>query len=552
MWLCYTRLGKLLLLPHILKGTHLKRLSGEFIPEAPTLDPRALAPPPPPLDEEDRSEKNREIIERLLSYEDDVGDGDRFRFWSVRDYYRAYREKRCTPVKVAEALIAAIKETNAMKPPLRGIVDYNEREIMQMATASDIRWREGKPLSPLDGVPVSIKAEFRTKPYAFRCGSLFEPIFTENTPESNLVQNLKEAGAIIIGLTNMIEFGTGVLGSNPNRFNRTPRNPYNTDCFAGGSSSGSAVSVAAGLCPISLGADAGGSIRIPAGLCGLFGIKPTLGLIESTGGMPLTTLLCAPGPLCGSALDTIIAMDTLSLDSSGNKTISLQGITDGTLEGVRIGVYRQFFEHCEDSVRKVALSSLQVLESLGAVLVDVKIPELEETRVAHLVTVVSEFSTNLACDVDRHFDIFNPETLLLLFPGFHCPATDFINAQKQRTRAVMFLKKIFEEVDVIATPMTACLAPRIDKDALSHGKIMANVSGKLSRYAFLANVTGNPAISCPIGVSMEGLPVGLQFVGRWYDERALLSIAWCLERSGRFPATRPSVFCDILKTATGE
>ena len=556
VWLHYTKFGQIFLIPLLMKGVKLYTFNGEFIPEKPVMNFRSLCPPP---HEEDYTQENKQLIHRLLDEAEEEGEGGEegkegsFQFPSVQDYYRAYKGGRCSPVDVADAILEEIKKTNAMKPPLRAIVDFHETTVRKMAEASADRWKEGKPLSVLDGVPVSIKAEYCTKPYIFRCGSLFEALFAENTPEAHLVKCFKEAGAIIIGLANMHEFGTGVSGSNPNRFNLTARNPYNTGCFAGGSSSGSAVSVAAGLCPISLGADAGGSVRVPASLCGLFGIKPTHGLLDSSGGMPLTPSICSPGPLCGSALDTIIAMDALSKNAKGLKLLSLRGIGARNLGGLKIGVYRDYFSHCEEEIREKCESSLQVLESLGAVIVEVNIPEVEETRIAHIITAISEFTSGLACDVDKHFDILNSETSIFLAPGFHISATDYLNAQKQRTRTIIFLKRIFENVDVIAMPTTACVAPKIDPNGLSHGKMMAAESSKLMRYSGLANLAGNPAISCPIGFSSgEGLPVGLQFIGKWFDETTLLSIAWVMEKSGQFPTKKPSVFCDILKTAAKE
>ena len=555
VWLHYTRFGQLFLIPVLMKGVQLFRFRGEYIPETPVMSFRSLYPPP---HEEDCTQENKQLIQRLLdeTEEEREGgeegkDGNGFRFPSVLDYYSAYKSECCTPIEVADAILEAVKKTNTMTPPLRAIVDFHEGSVRKMAEASAERWKEGKPLSVLDGVPVSIKAEFRTEPYFFRCGSLFEPIFAEKTQEAHLVKNFKEAGAIIIGLTNMQEFGTGVLGSNPNRFNLTARNPYNTGCFAGGSSSGSAVSVAAGLCPISLGADAGGSVRIPAALCGLFGLKPTHGLLDSSGGMPLTPSICSPGPLCASALDAIVAMDTLARTSQGPKLLPLRGIGARTLGGLKVGIYQEYFDHCDESVRKICESSLQVLEGLGAVVVEVKIPEVEEMRIAHVISTMSEFSTGLACDVDKHFDLLNSETSIFLAPAFQVTATDYLNAQKQRARVVVFLKKIFENVDVIVTPMIGCVAPKIDPDGISHGKLMATESSKLIRFAGLANFAGNPAITCPIGISSgEGLPVGLQFIGKWFDETTLLSIAWVMEKSDQFPTTRPSVFCDILKYAS--
>ena len=451
---------------------------------------------------------------------------------------------------MANVILEAIEVTNSMVPPLRAIVDYSKDEVFKMAQASTDRWKDGKPLSVLDGVPVSIKGEFCIKPYTFRCGSMFKPIFfSDANDDAHLVQNLKEAGAVIIGITNMQEFGTGTLGSNPNSYNGIPRNPYNTGCYAGGSSSGSAVSVAAGLCPISLGEDSGGSVRIPSSLCGLVGLKPTHGLLKGDGGMPISHSLACPGPLCGSALDVIIAMNILSRNLEGETILSLRGVGEKSLDGLRVGIYRECFNHCDESVHKVCQPSLKVLEDLGAKIVDIKIPELEESQTALVITAISEMTNGLACDVDNHFSLLNAETLLFLSTGFNIRAIDYVNAQKQRTRAITFLQNIFKEVDVIVTPTTACVAPTIDPDAISHGKLMGVALGKLVRFINLGNLTGNPGITFPLGLSREGLPVGLQLMGKWYDDSTLLNIAWALERSNRFPTAKPKVFRDILKTA---
>ena len=546
-WLAFTRFGQLVMVPVLMKGAGVFKISGEYIPEHPTMNFRMLIPPPP---EEDNTQENREVIQRLLDKENGEQDSE-FRFPSVRDYYTAYKDERCTPLDVANVILEAIKETNSMVPPLRAIVDHSKDEVLKMAQASTDRWKDGKPLSVLDGVPVSIKGEFCTKPYTFRCGSMFKPIFfSDANDDAHLVQNLKEAGAVIIGITNMQEFGTGTLGSNPNRYNGIPRNPYNTGCYAGGSSSGSAVSVAAGLCPISLGADGGGSVRIPASICGLVGFKPTHGLLKGDGTMPIADTLACAGPLCGSALDAIVAMNVLSRNLEGETILSLRGVGEKSLDGLRVGIYRECFDHCEESVHKVCQPSLKVLEDLGAKIVDIKIPEMEDSRIAHLITIVCEMANGLSCDVDNHFSLFNAETLLLICSGFNLRAVDYVNAQKQRTRAITFFQNIFKEVDVIVTPTTACVAPTIDPDAISHGKVMAVASGKLVRFLGLGNLTGNPGITFPLGLSREGLPVGLQLMGKWYDDSTLLNIAWALERSNRFPTAKPKVFHDILNTAT--
>ena len=378
----------------------------------------------PPPKQKDCTETNQKLIQKLLDEEMTSDKQTSFRFPSIADYIKAYRSQRCTPVEVSEAILEAILESNKMSPPLRAIVDYNQTTVHKMAQESADRWRDGKTLSLLDGIPVAVKGEFHTEPYPFRCGSLFEPMFAEGSPESDLVKKLKNAGAISIGVSNMQEFGTGVLGSNPNRFNLTARNPYNTGHYPGGSSSGSAVSVAAGLCPIALGADGGGSIRIPAALCGIVGLKPTNDVLSDCGSMPIAPSVASHGPLCGSVLDTVITMDILTKSVDGTSTIPLEGVGVTSLSGLRVGIYWDFFNHCDANVLKVCRSAVQSLESLGAVVKDIKIPEVEESRIAHIVTIFSEMSNGLACDVDKHFSVFNPETFLIVSSGFQLSAEE--------------------------------------------------------------------------------------------------------------------------------
>ena len=550
MWLTFTRFGRLIYFPIFLRGAALDLLGGVYLPDKPVMDVRTLCPPP---EQKDYSDNNSRLIRKLLDVEVSGESTEAaFRAPTVADYVAAYRGQRCTPVEVGEAVLDAILRSNQLSPPLRAIVDYNFRAVRKMARASADRWTEGSPLSLLDGVPVAVKGEFCTEPYQFRCGSLFEPIMVRGSPQSYLVTNLKNAGAIIIGVANMQEFGCGAVGSNPNRFNLTARNPYNTAHYAGGSSSGSGVSVAAGLCPIALGADAGGSIRIPASLCGTVGLKPTYGILSGEGGMPLTASLCSPGPLCESVLDAVVAMDILSKDLNGVSTISLDGMDVTSLSGLKVGVYWDFFNHCDQNVLEVCRLAIQSLESLGVEVIEVKIPELEESRIAHLLTVASEFSNALACDIDQHFSLFNPETFLLASTGFQFTAVEFLNAQKQRNRAVSYLQHIFKQVDLLVTPTTACSAPFIDQDAISRGKSLGTISGKLTRFCALGNLTGVPSISLPVGLTDSGLPVGLQLMGRWYEEHMLLRTGWALERSGLLCRERPLVYYDILDSATNK
>ena len=532
MWLAYTRVGKALLLPVFKRLNHLDFLDSVFIPEGPTFHP---APP-----RAQTPELNEKTLEQLITTHRRSGLKT-----TIADYVQAFRTGTCTPTLVAERALKFIQQANSATPPLMGIVDSDASVVLAMAKASTERWRQGKPLSLLDGVPVAVKGEFRLEPYALRGGSSFIPELSRGVEEGGSVEKLKKAGAIVLGVANMHEFGTGALGSNPNKNHLHARNPYNPGHFAGGSSSGSAVCVAAGLCPVALGSDSGGSIRIPAGLCGVVGLKPTNRFLDDKGILPLDFSIYAHGPLGASVLDCAITLDILS----NGMMSSLKGLGESKLSGLRVGVYWKYFEHANLEVVTVCKAALTQLESLGVEVKEIVIPELEETRVAHFVTLAAEIGSSLLADIDLHFNELNLETLFLMTMSYNVSAVEYINAQKQRTRALKIMKHLFEGVDIIVTPTTAIPAPAIIPAAVSKGISDATASGQLMRFAFLANFTGIPGLSLPVGYTKSGLPISVQLMGRWHEEHVLLQAGWALENCGEFPRKKPQIFTDLLSSA---
>ena len=481
--------------------------------------------------------------------EGDKEPSSEFRFPTVADYRRAYKSGQCTPSDVAKAALDAIDLSNSLSPPLRAIVDTNRSVVMAMAEASTHRWKTGKTLSLLDGVPVSVKGVFRVEPYDCLAGCATPLEIFQGMREAAIVRKLKEAGAVIVGIANLQVFGAGTLGSNPNQRHLTSRNPYNTACYCGGSSSGSAASVAAGLCPISIGSDGGGSIRIPASVCGVVGLKQTFGLVDLDGCCQVSHSVGVAGPLCSSVVDAAVATVVMARETDGERVLaSLEGIdSTGDLSGVKIGVYWEYFNHADPEIVDQCKSAVSVLESLGAELVEITIPELEGSRVAHFVSFISEVSQSLSLDTDRQYSKINLESLLVIGTGLSVTSNHYLNAQKQRTRALACLEHVFERVDVIVTPTTACTITSVSPAALPLGEMNGTTSGRLMRFAFLANLCGNPALSLPVGYTNErGLPVGLQLMGRHYEERVLLRLGLALERSGRFPLRKPQVFYDLL------
>ena len=536
----YTRLSSLII-PRIKHNSNLDLLDGEYIPEAPTLYP----PVSLPLRKEDIEESNSKVLDDIARSYTPIN-GHRI---SSLDYWNAYKSGSTTPLDVARAVLECVQASNARSPPLRAIIETDQDLTMRLAEESTKRWKEGKPLSLIDGVPIAVKAEYKFNPFPFTGGGIFKPVCANIKDDSVIAKRLVEAGAIMIGLTNMQEFGTGTLGSNPHKKFQTARNPYNEKCYCGGSSSGSAAAVASGLCPIALGGDGGGSIRMPSSLCGVTGLKPTFHCLDSTGCLPQTYTICSEGPLCATSIDAAIAMSIMipgGFDMSG-----LASIND--LSGLRIGVYKEYFEHADPQTVSLCRKALQVLVSLGAQVKDIVIPELEEVKVSHLLTIADEFMNSLAIDVDRHFDKFSDETLLLLAAAQFSSAKEFINAQKQRTRSITIVKSLFEEVDLIATPTTATVAPVIPPGAEKFGYGNAEVSGKIMRFAPLANFTGIPGISIPVGLTTGeggGLPVGLQLQGQWNNEGLLLRVGCALEKC--LPMEKPPIYYNILEKAQKE
>jgi Asp-tRNA(Asn)/Glu-tRNA(Gln) amidotransferase A subunit family amidase len=390
-----------------------------------------------------------------------------------------------------------------------------------------MRIREGKPLSVFEGVPVAVKDEVDMVPYETTVGTRF----LGRTPareDSTVVARMRAAGALLIGKANMHEIGIGVTGLNPHH--GTARNPYNLKHHTGGSSSGSAAAVAAGLCPVAIGADAGGSIRIPSAFCGLVGLKPTYSRVSEFGAAPLCWSLAHLGPIAVTPQDaalmyaTIAGPDPKDPMTLDQPPLTLDGFYNQDLSGLTLGVFSQWFEHASTPMVEECRKLLKGLESMGAQIAEVNIPQLEAARVAHLVTIASEMLAALDRYYEAHHREYGPDVRANLALAQSFSASDYIQAQRVRTRIITHFKHAFEKVDVVVTPTCGCIAPAIAPDAL-RGESDLTILTEIMRFAPVANLTGLPAISFPAGYDSNGLPVGLQAIGRPWEEHVLLRLA---------------------------
>ncbi|KAK2544470.1 fatty acid amide hydrolase [Columba livia] len=523
-----TAFGQICLLPFLIRLNNFSLMRSLDIHEDPTFIPEVAAEVT-----EDKSEakSTSDVIEQLIDGRSDSASNG-FSFKGIKDYLDCYRSGKLTPSQVAKNIIATLEDCDKSTPPLRAIVQWDQEQIMLMAEASTARYRNKCTLSYLDGIPVCLKEEFKVVPYHQRVGTVY--LGTEpETEDATVAKKLREAGAIIIGVSNMHELGTGTTGCNPNRYHKIPRNPYKPNHFTGGSSSGSAAAVAAGLCPVAIGTDGGGSVRIPASFCGVVGLKGTFGRISCHGSLPLSYSTVSVGPICTSVADAAIVYSILAepdpLYPYGLKQpkATLSDMCASDLKGLKLGVDWTFFKACDAEILSICEKAVQHLQSLGASVVELSLPEMEEVRVAHVICILSEMRDFLQPDFNKHFQEMNLDTRANLALASQFTALDYITANRQRTRSMRFLREIFTTVNCILTP------GRNADDSFSR------------RFMQLGNFTGIPGLVVPIGYSAAGLPISFQVMGKWWDEAVLLRIGLKLEEF-RCQTKKPSIYYDVL------
>jgi aspartyl-tRNA(Asn)/glutamyl-tRNA(Gln) amidotransferase subunit A len=411
------------------------------------------------------------------------------------------------------------------------------------------------------GVPIAIKECISTKGIETNCSSR---ILRGYIPpyDAHVIEQLKGEGAIIMGKTNMDEFAMGT-STETSCFGPT-KNPWDLNCVPGGSSGGSAACVAGGEAPCALGSDTGGSVRCPASFCGIVGLKPTYGLVSRYGLVAYANSLEQIGPLTTSVEDTALLMEIIAgydrRDStSAEKGSYLSGLRDG-IRGLKVGIPKEYLgEGVDSSVEKAVWDALSVLEGLGASWKEVSLPHTKYALAAYYVIAMSEASSNLARfdglryglrvgeDKDWHTTFsnirsqgFGPEVKRRILLGTYALSAGYygryyLKALKVRTLIKEDFLRAFEEVDLVAGPTMPIPAFKIGErinDPLS--LYLADV------FTVPINLAGVPAISVPCGFAGL-LPVGLQLIGRHFDEATVLRAAHAYEAATPFHDARPEV-----------
>ncbi len=450
---------------------------------------------------------------------------------TVAAYGAAYRAGTLDPVQAARLLNQHIERLDHGPDRMAWFIARKPDEVLAAAERSAERLKKKQPLSVFDGVPVVVKDEVDLDGFPTTLGTSF--MNAPATSDSTVVARLKAAGAVILGKANMNEIGINPIGINPHH--GAVRNPYDRSRICGGSSSGSAAVVAAGLTPLAIGLDGGGSIRIPASLCGVVGLKATFGRISEHGVPPLcwTPGHCGPIGLTvadvAAAYAVIAGPDAHDLPSLRQSNPHLTGFTDASLKGVRLGLCTPYFEDADASVVARCKDAVRLLTDAGATVVEVPPPELNTLLWAHAIIILSEMASSMLPHTEEDAARFGYDTRTSLAVGRHFRATDYVHAMKHRHLITQAWLKQMESIDVFVTPTTATTAPEIPEKTLPWGESNLPLTDALLRYARQGNVTGFPALSVPAGYDGGGLPVGVQLMARPYEEHLLFRLGRVIE-----------------------
>ncbi|KAF5546566.1 amidase [Fusarium mexicanum] len=491
------------------------------------------------------------------------------KFYSAADYRALYLSGELTPVDVAKAILPLV-ETDGPTPGrhAQGWRELNVERIMRAAEASTERYKNKQPLGPLDGVPSAIKDDYDLDGYSTTLGSPRDYTETPKDGESTtswIVRKLEEAGVVIIGKLAMHEFGLDTTGNNPNQ--GTPRNPFNSGYYTGGSSSGPAYAVSSGLIPLALGSDGGGSIRIPGSFCSVFGLKPTHNRLASWPGANHSPTCAVQGPLAVDMQSLAAAYEAIAEPHPSTQFPPLALQPSPPVTKV-LGIFDAWISRATPSVQSLVRGLVESLAAKhGYTLVPIEIPFPAEGQMAHALTVLTDAST-LLYDTKG----LTPANKILLALGRTTPSTDYLLAQKLRGMLMQHLSYLWKTYPgmLIITPTTACAGAPIrgGKSELSYGVNDGNYTLQSMEYVWLANFCGLPAITVPAGyVVPEGrkgagevadrdtegkIPVGLMATGEWCSEDALLQFGFDAEAAGQDLRSKPPNWEDVIERAKDE
>jgi len=477
----------------------------------------------------------------------------------IHELTDAYRRGDLTPTAVAEAYLARI---DALDGRVGAYLTVVRDQALAAARESELRWRAGAPLGPLDGAPVALKDVLCTRGVRTTCGSKMLESFVPPY-DATVVERLRAAGAVILGKTNMDEFAMG-SSTEHSAFHPT-RNPWDLARVPGGSSGGSAAAVAGGLAAGGFGSDTGGSIRQPAAFCGVVGMKPTYGRVSRYGLIALASSLDQIGPFARDVRDAALLLGAVAGHDRRDATCIQAPVPDYVAElskgvaGLTLGLPDEYFiDGMDPDVERAVRAAIEVLKELGARLERVSLPTTKHSLAAYYLILPAEASSNLARYDGVKFGLrvpgrdlvemesrtraagFGAEVKRRIMLGTYALSAGYYDAYYGKAQSVRTLVRrefaaAFARVDLIVAPTT----PNV---AFKHGEKEDPLSMYLNDvFTIPGNLAGIPGISVPCGFSVTGLPIGLQVLGRPLDEPRLLRAAYAYEQATPWRSRRPEL-----------
>jgi aspartyl-tRNA(Asn)/glutamyl-tRNA(Gln) amidotransferase subunit A len=451
---------------------------------------------------------------------------------TIQEASEGLRAHRFSAVELATAAISRIDRHN---PELRAFITVTPAQALNQAREADRELAQGKDRGPLHGIPVALKDLFATRGVRTTAGSRIHENYVPKV-NATVVEKLLAAGAVLLGKLNMHELAYGITSANPH-FGAV-RNPRNLQHSPGGSSVGSGAAVAAEMVFMAMGTDTGGSIRIPASFCGTVGLKPTYGRVSRYGVLPLGFSQDHMGPLARSVRDAALGLNAIAghdpLDPTSSRRPIVDYVPDGDcgIAGVRIGFPDSFFFDCLDGdVEAAVRGAVARAEVLGAKIRPVRLPDMEALNAIARIVLLSEASA-VAEPYPEDRSLYGADVRALLDQGRLVPATDYINAQRLRRQMRREFNRVWKEVDCLITPATPMPAPRIGDTKVALGGREEDVRLAATRLVRPVNALGYPALSLPCGLSVAGLPLGMQIIGPAFGEALVLRVGAALEDSG--------------------
>jgi aspartyl-tRNA(Asn)/glutamyl-tRNA(Gln) amidotransferase subunit A len=456
---------------------------------------------------------------------------------TAADAARQFAARRLSPVELLNALLTRI---DRLDPRLHAFIRLDATAAMDAARAAEAEIAAGRLRGPLHGIPVGIKDIIDVGGLPTTCHSR---LLLDNLARADaaVVARLRQAGAIILGKLATHEFAIG--GPSFDLPFPPARNPWNPDHHPGGSSSGSGAGVCGGLFPLALGSDTGGSIRNPASACGIVGLKPTYGLVSRRGVFPLSFTLDHVGPLTRTVTDNALLLDAIAgydpadPGSAATNSQHFGAMLNRGVRDLRIGFVRHFHEIDKPAAPEVTAAvedAARVLQAEGAAVRAVTLPSLNEFAAVNRVILCSEAWSIHAPWLRSRPAEYGRLARQRLLPGAFINAGDYIGAQRRRLQMIAAVEDVFRDVDVLICASSMDPASRIEDAAET-----SRTYPRQARTPF--NVTGHPALAMMAGLSGNGLPLSVQFVGRYFDDAMVLRVAAAYERGTEWSKRRPPI-----------